>query len=202
MNLNIFRGGFGWFQPKKKKDDPTKILVKVDSKGNLWYAMNDPLQMHVTRKLEMEDATSYLSMNLTREWVDEHVKLCEECINKGNIVQLAMHVNELKARNEMRASRLSLLHFCSAYYLINDEPNAIDPKYFQEKWDLLNSDPELQDFFLRDVLMRRANFTQDLQRDLDKFLESLRKLNKIDQVTMDHSLNKYTSGAMTSTNVA
>lgn len=197
MNFNISR----WFRADKKKDDPTKILVQVDSRGNRWYAMNDPLQMHVTRKLEMEDATSYLSMNLTREWVDEHVKLCEECINKGNIVQLAMHVNELKARNEMRASRLSLLHFCSAYYLINDEPNAIDPKYFQEKWDLLNNDPELQDFFLRDVLKRRANFTQDLQRDLDKFLETLKRLNPIDKVTMNHSLNKFISDAMTSTNV-
>lgn len=173
------------FSRKKTVVNPNRMLVYADKKGNRWYVYNDPLQMHISRKLELEDSEAFLTMNLTREWLLEHCRLMNECLNSGKIVDAIVHETELEARLRMNWSREALIHFCISYYMINDEPDEPSPAHYLLKKELVLGDSDLQSFFLDDVFKRYKLFTQDLQHD---FLTYSLKIAGLDKATFNHSL--------------
>lgn len=175
------------FSRRKPVANPNRILVHTDKKGNRWYVYNDPLQMHVSRKLDLEDSEGFLTMNLTREWLLDHCRLMTECLNSGKIVDAVIHQTELETRLKMNWSREALVHFCISYYMINDEPEEPSPTHYLLKKELVLNDPSLQSFFLDDVFKRYKLFTQDLQQD---FLTYSLKIAGLDKTTFNHSLKQ------------
>ena len=177
---------FSFFRSKKEElPQPRKQLVHIDNKANKWYVFADPLEMHVDRELELRDAEDFLRMNMTREWLQEWTKTTKELVNKGDIFQLSQMLSGLEIRSEMDFSRRAYVHFCSVFYLINDEPlEGLDPRYVEQKRLLLESNSELRDFFLRDAFMRLHKCEQELSM---LFLTYLQKTEKIDKATWNHS---------------
>lgn len=186
-------------KPKAKIGDAERILVHVDTEGNKWYVYRDPLQMHISRKLDLQESEAFLGMNLSLEWLKKHNELMLECLNKGDQINAIIHEQELKIRLELNWSREALLHFCASYYLIDGEPHEPSPNHYERKKELIKQYPELQAFFLDDVFTRYENFTAGFKEDFENYC---RKTAPIDRQTWNHSLMQSFSGAMSSTKPA
>lgn len=146
-------------------------LVYTDKLGNNWYRFVDPLRMPGDRALSALVATRRGDLNYTRDDELEWIKTARDAANRGNFMEVGYLLRVKEDRLAWACEEKTLQSIAQVYYLLNDEPQAL----FQRKWQdekarIWAEDEEARAFFLREAYMLTNGFSQLSLADIPNYL--------------------------------
>jgi hypothetical protein len=159
-NEATYRRWLSSYVPKNSQKIALK-RVYTDRQGNNYYVPADMLQVTRERRIRMEEALATASYGMSAEELESKVsELREEIDNfpwsaptaaklraitdriKNTLGDIAYRVRRVRPEDLMLQAALYL------FFIDNENPYIVNPDTQQQKWDNLQSDPELRSFFL------------------------------------------------------
>lgn len=155
--------------------------IYTDSKGNNWYTIQNPANLHATRALTAWTFSRDAEFGLTRDKLHLACEKINEGVNKKDIAQIAKVTGVIEAALSLYAEPEILLNLATCYTFLNDEKNDGYLDYVQDKKrEIWQSDNDCKAFFLR-WSVQFIRMSSELQKE--NVLEYLEKSKAIiDQV--------------------
>lgn len=156
---------------------PETKLVHIDSQGNRWYTLVDPLKIPAERAISALVAMRRNELNYTekdeRVWVDAAIA----AHNAHEHAQVGYYLTVKKDRLDWACEDKTLLELAKAYFWINEEPAAgpMLPKWQEQKEAAWASDANARAFFLREAFWHINGFSELSLSDIPNYLEARAK---------------------------
>lgn len=176
--------------------------IYTDSKGNKFYALNNPANLHATRALPAWVFARDSEYSMTKERRIAAYEKINECVNKKDLASIAKIVGVMEAAEQLYCEPEILLNLATCYTFLNDEKNDSYKDFIQEqKRDIWNSDSEAKSFFLQWSLQYTAKYSASLKLNVQEYLGKVKPiLDQINyQIPVKQSQSKSSSSLKTST---
>lgn len=148
-------------------------LVYTDTLGHGWYAFDSPLQMPAPRAVAAELASEWALMNMTIDDLRAYIRKLKEDGNKGLVVDMFATLRYMEERIEWACEGRSLLELAKCYFIIDDEPLAMQTeRHDQLKDEVWKSDPAARSFFLHKSFVLTRGYSGFSESDIPAYLKA------------------------------
>ena len=171
------------------KDNPQYNKVISSNNGTDFYMLKDFSQYHMSRFLAASANDRYARLGLTPDVmyaIEENILKATELKNWADI---AVWVNNLRARRSEPVDEFAALRMASIYSFIDGEdPEKCEPVWNNKKFQLIKEEPALFSFFLNIGLQFTPSY-QDLLKNISETSLKMRRdvLNQLTPVTLEPS---------------
>lgn len=161
-------------------NEGTKLLY-TDTKGNKFYALNNPANLHATRALPAWVFARDSEYGMTAERRRTAYEKINDCVNKKDLATIAKVVGVMEAAEQLYCEPEILLNLATCYTFLNDEKNDSFKDHYQEqKRDLWKHDSDAKSFFLQWSLQYTSKYSASLNLNVLEYLEKVKPI--IDQI--------------------
>lgn len=151
-------------------------------KGVKYYQFNDVFQIPYERGLMALAVYEEVRMKCTREYLLKHVEACRKILHDNKI-----DIYKLNALNEQMSDRLNLAFDTDLLYKLasvvffdkKENPAVYEPDYCKKKIEFWRENKDVNAFFLQKPLVELIPFLRDVDFDLQKYSETVKKVNKM-----------------------
>lgn len=156
-------------------------LIYTDSKGNKYYTLSNPANLHTSRALPAWVFSKDSEYTLSREKFRQAFQRINEAVNKKDLASIAKVVGVMEAGMDLYAEPEILLNLATCYVFLNDETNDSYKDYIQEqKRELWKADKDAQSFFLQFAVQYTVNYSELQKLNVLDYLEKAKPV--IDQI--------------------
>ena len=117
--------------------------------GKKFYAFKNHMEIPQKRAEEAEIYTKFASLNMTEDWFRQKIAVAYKSLNEQDFIKAAVTVKDLIDRTEFAAEEVSLTRLAASLVLIEGEnPRVPEPKFYEMKKQIIETDSEANAFFL------------------------------------------------------
>lgn len=169
------------FTFKNEKDNANNPLVM--------YRLKDASKYHISRYVSANAQNIYSECGITKVLLGEICNKVTESINANKLDEVAVWINNLKARMNYPVDENASLRMAMIYHFVEGEnPDTCENQWTDWKLKKVLNDPEAYSFFLPIGLTYTPSYSEYLEEISQNYLEMRRQT--INQLTPAHQLYK------------
>lgn len=143
------------FESKTLKDNNNQPLK--------FYALKEITEYHLSRNVAANAQNIYSEAGLTKNLLKEICDNMTKAVNNNKLDEVAVWINNIKARMSYPVDEDSALRMAMIYHFIDGEnPDTCENHWTEEKLKLVKQDPEAYSFFLPIGLVFTPSYQQFL----------------------------------------
>lgn len=153
----------------------SKVLKDSKNEPVKFYALKDITQYHLSRNIAANAQNIYSEAGLTKNLLKEICTNMTDAVNRNKLDEVAVWVNNIKARLNYPVDEDASLRMAMIYHFIDGEnPDTCENNWTEEKLKLIKQDPEAYSFFLPIGLQFTPSYQQYLADISQSYLEQRR----------------------------
>lgn len=166
--------------PDEKPHEGFK-LIYTDNKGNKYYSLVNPANLHATRALMAWTYSKDSEFGLTTKKLKGLLERINESVNKKDIATIAKITGVMEAALDLYAEPEILINLATCYVFLNDEKNEGYKDFIQQqKLDLWKSDNDARSFFLQFAVQYTSKYSELQRLNVLDYLERAKPV--LDQI--------------------
>lgn len=156
------------FESKVLKDDKNQPVK--------FYALKEITKYHLSRNVAANAQNIYSEAGLTKSLLKEICTNMTDAVNRNKLDEVAVWVNNIKARLNYPVDEDSAIRMAMIYHFIDGEnPQSCESNWTEEKLKLVKLDPEAYSFFLPIGLQYTPSYQTFLAEISPNYLEQRRQ---------------------------
>lgn len=144
-----------------------------DNTGNtlVMYRLKDTSKYHLSRYVSANAQNIYSESGITKNLLSEICERMTEAINKNKVDEVAVWVNNLKARMSYPVDENAALRMAMIYHFVEGEnPNLCENHWTEWKLQRVLKEPEAYSFFLPIGLIYTPSYSEYLEEISESYL--------------------------------